>query len=236
MTTQIKVVSIEPENKLIEVMQRTKLRYAFAKQTSEDTYECIMPYVMCRDFLKDVCYANFAANGEKLGKMYGFNADDPKLLELDKDRTVLVLTATRDLLDGIEKQADYLTKVEDKLGVVNTQMTRVDLTHMLVIGDPRWQQSLLGISYYSFLFRWMAQHLCAPSAVKDEERQLVKNATILENLDSIDKINYKGFFPEAKLNVDVSLGTIHNYYGLYWLNQNYREILNGTVGKKHILS
>lgn len=212
----LQVIQKFSNSPLIEAMQQQKLRYAFVKPTGNDTYETITPYVLCRDYLKDMLYCKFITK-KGIGEVYGFDTNKYSFADIVKEKTLLAITGSKELIDNIEENWNYLIEVETKHGVLPTEAIRFEkdgVLGIIVEGDPRWQQSLLGFSYYTFLFRWMTYKNMSVNHYDDQ--CLALNAQKLAT-KTIDEINQFGFL---KTSVKDRLYDLHNHYGLYFVKKN----------------
>jgi len=218
--TQPKVIQPHTYNMLAEAMQNKNLRYAFVKVVKKDIYECVTPYVLCRDYLKDFLYCKFVTQ-EPLGTVYGFNTAAYKHEDVDTEFIRLAVTGSKELIDAIESNWDFMIALEEKHEVMPTECERFqdgDMHGIIVKGDSRWQDSLLGFSYYTFLFRQMTYPNCQAGGA-DLTLQKAAEKLAAKKIGEINKFGYL----ESHVKFDPSmLYNLHNCYGLMYVNKDLK--------------
>lgn len=106
-------------------------------------------FVKCRDFLGDVVMANKAGTSSII---YGFRVT-PEELKVNPDKTQLILKFPKVNYKKCLSNYTKLHEIEEKNGFELTKVIAVDDEHIVVIGDKWWQQSVFGISLYTYLLK-----------------------------------------------------------------------------------
>lgn len=187
-------------------------------------------FVKCRDFLGDVVMANKAGISSTI---YGFRVT-PEELKVNPDKTQLILKFPKVNYKKFLSNYTKLHEIEEKNGFELTKVIAVDDEHIVVIGDKWWQQSIFGISLYTYLLKVFS----IPSK-KDIWESLGKRAIVEASyykntkhiLFDVFNILHKLDLSDPTGNNYTEIRQIHNYSGFVSHLCNY---LNKTELRKQI--
>lgn len=218
-TLTAKVVPIyKKSDRLIEMIQSKSMKFAFAKhEDGSDLIEQVMPYVKCRDFLKEqILFTHYGRHQQ----IYGFST---KCCEPNaKDYTGLLLTIPNaDEYANVLANFDILTTYEKTLGFTQlSELFVLDKETLFVKADAIWQQSCLLISLYSLLLRT----LCYPLDKTFESVTTTSVNTVDTNywraMDGFKKIKSRDDLLRLIAVEDVKTKNtdfIHNLSGAYYM-------------------
>lgn len=219
---------------LIEAMQKQKLRYAFVKRTDKGSYETLMPFVLCRDFLKDMAHSRIS--GIPVTPIFNFNSSNFGYKEVNLETTLFAITGAQKLLDAIMSQIDFINKIEKnhEAKLTTMEVCKLDGTEdkcLVIEGDGIWMTTPLGISYYSYLFRQMTYPKPDNTSMQsDDDSSLTSNAKILRRFTAKQITAFD--LPESVLKKQITdsyafASLLHNYYGLYYINNRPNVYENG---------
>lgn len=227
-TAALKVTQPHSSSPLVEIMQNKNVRFAIAKPLKDGSFECLTPYVKCRDYLKDMMFCKYVSK-KPLGAVYGFDTNKYKFDEISDDFTYVSIVCSKENANQIKKKLDKLFLMEEKWGLQKSEITTFtppETMHgdcgFLCKADVRWQKSLLGYSLYTFLFRAFAY----PDVDKIDYNEDLKmwNSTkkLMQSVKSFDDIEKIGFYSPLiekyeKEGISI-LRDLHNYYGLMWVS------------------
>lgn len=215
------ISSTLPENvSLAEIYQSCKVKMAILNKLSKDSFERITPFVMCRDFLTDVC--SFSTVKQKF-QIYGMEFDSrEKKVDFGQVSLLLNFPSTKEL-KCFQSALDYLHATEAKNKIQLTSFTEHKPLQWVVQGDKQWSQNCLLFSLYTLLLRSMC--MSESDAKKSTDGKLIASVNpkqfqnIMDNLPSIETTEFCGFTPNSK---DIS--RIHHNSGFISVFGKHREI------------
>lgn len=215
---------------LAEIYQSCKLKMALLRKVSDDEFERITPFVMCRDFLTDVFSYSTA---KKDFAIYGMKFHGSKE-SADFSGVYLLLAFPDDKTQQeLETNLVNLNEVELTNGMSPSSLTKVDKFQYVLQGHVGWVQNCILFSLYTLLIR----SFCNPipkkkdwimslGKIKDNtDSALIASVNpstwkkIFENLSSIHTKEFCGFDPTK-----ADIGTIHHNSGFISVFGQHREI------------
>lgn len=136
-------------NHLNEITQNLDIKFSFARKLPSGNYTNIHSLVKCRDFLGDVLHS---VENKKPVSIYGFKFD-PKKQELPYKNKTLLYMSFPTKKDYSNFLLDDLWKIEDDLKIRRTILHPISNTSCLIEGSRLWSQSIVGISFYTFVLK-----------------------------------------------------------------------------------
>lgn len=219
--TTIQVKQPFPQVKLIENAQAKFVRFAFVEELEEGKWQCLMPYVLCRDYLKDMLYCKNITK-EGLGPIYGFDTNKYEFAKIPSSALYLAVVVPKELREIIMNSLDQIHKIEDLWGAERTTVTEFTYNNekspcgLLFKADKRWMDSMLAISVYSFLIRgisWGDRR--GISQYQEDSRMWSCLDTLVKTCKSMNRLNKHGFLQELVCN---NIQNIHDLGGLYYVH------------------
>lgn len=208
-------------NTLIENFQALELKFSFGRLDTDNTVKQIHAWVKCRDYFGDVLMSN--SDGEKR-KIYGFTYDPEKDIPVHVDNLVMLLQ-----FPNKEMQETFLNNksILDEIDKKNQQTPAVfhktdDKNVLMMVASPFWQQSIVMISFYTYILKIM----CAEYIERNNwQKEILQHSSwpegryadrLGENLaiicDHIYNI-YKNDFNITGFEEDCKIENLHNYSG-----------------------
>lgn len=219
--TTIQVKQPFTQVRLIENAQAKFVRFAFVEELEEGKWQCLMPYVLCRDYLKDMLYCKNITK-EGLGPIYGFDTNKYEFAKIPSDALYLAIVVPKDLRDIIMDSLDQIHKIEDLWGAERTTVTEFSYKGsnsphgLLFKADKRWMDSMLAISVYSFLIRGISWgDRINISQYQEDNRMWNCLDTLVKTCKSMNRLNKHGFLQELVCN---NIQNIHDLGGLYYVH------------------
>jgi len=140
------------------------LGFAFLRKIDDETFETIQPISPCKDYLNDVVYSEatgkpFSAWGLNTSKQDIFD-DGRAYMAISVCKMGKSLSAYLGYDDELElmakngdNMAEFIHKIESKLGISKTKFTRVSDNLKLLDMDTQWVAATYLISLYALMLR-----------------------------------------------------------------------------------
>lgn len=228
--TKIQIVPFDGHFSYSQDGQFHNVGFAYAHLDGVKAHQ-LCGYFVCRDFLGD---ALFAEEQKVPIRIYGFTWT-PEKQKIDRDKTrLLVQVSSLEMRKTFEKNLPILYGVEKDNDFEQTVVTDSnEELEFLVEADPRWQESVVLISLYSFLLKCLTYDI---KKIEDivEKYEDSNEANLAHNtLKKLPKIlkNLKRFgLDEESKKFTVSgtkdtriTGTVHHYSGWHSVSAPARE-------------
>ena len=148
---------IDWHQNLAQIPQQLNTCFALAHKEGNGVYSNTMPFVKCRDFFGDVLEA-IQTNTPK--GIYGFMFD-PAAQPFDTDKChMLVQFVSEESKQAFlknhaafKKELRLLTK---GIGYGTIHNIKAEQPTILVVANPIWQQSVIGISWFTFVLKTLS--------------------------------------------------------------------------------
>lgn len=205
---------------LSEIGQTIPLLFSYAK-VEGDTVVRKHTYVKCRDFLGDVIWANAY---EKPVDIYRFKCSK-ETVPLENTLQLLVKFPKSAYKDAFFSNFEHIVHGTEKSNNLSlSTITEVSGNEVVIVADGFWQQTIQGISLYSFLIKCCAykykdttnwiEELHKKSGIESEYVQTLGVARLTKLLQMFTKsmiphVNVSGFKGEE----DMDVYTLHDGCG-----------------------
>lgn len=184
-----------------ELVQSTKVKFSVLKPV-EDNYEQITPFVLCRDFICDVYYSSLV---KKDISIYGMEFKGSEVSPSWDSVYLQLYFPSEKMKKQLYENISILHSIEDKSGVVRSEILDLSPKQSVVIGNKEWLNSALSLSLYTLLIRLF----CNKFENEDWITQIIES----KSTDS----KYLADFPRATLDAilnDLSILKMENWCGL----------------------
>ena len=148
---------IDWNQNLAQIPQQLNTLFAFAHYEGNGVYSNNMPFVKCRDFFGDVLEA--VQTGTTKG-IYGFRFDPTKQpFDTDKCRLLIQFVSEESKQAFIKNHKAFkksLRLLTNSIGYGTIHNIKAEQPTVLVVANPIWQQSILGISWFTFVLKTLS--------------------------------------------------------------------------------
>ncbi len=225
----MKLKLIDWKQGLAEIPQQLNTKFAFAHKEGNGVYSNNMPFVKCRDFFGDVLEA--VQTGTPKG-IYGFMFDTTKQpFDTDKCR-MLVQFVSEESKQAFLKNYNHFKKelkfLTGGLGYGTIRDIEAENPTLLVIANPIWQQSVVGISWFTYVLKVLSW----PT--------LDTTKSFVEACLSLDNSNEKSYMNAVKDNINIFLKNFKTLTNNLQYVHGYNEpqtisVIHNSAGFKSVL-
>ena len=185
---------IDWQQNLAEIPQQLNTLFSLAHKEGNGVYSNTMPFVKCRDFFGDVLEA-VQTNSPK--GIYGFMFDPTKQpFDTDKCRMLVQFVSEESKqafiknYDAFKKELKQLT---NGIGYGTIRDLEADQPTLLIVANPIWQASVVGISWYTYVLKVLSYP------------NLDTTKSFKEACLALDKTNEKSYMTAVKDNLELFL-------------------------------
>lgn len=189
------ILEVAPKKVYSEIGQQKKVLFAFCNKKG-NILTPIFDWVLCRDFLSDVLYAE--ENNTEVNK-YNF-VYNPAKNKIDRDKTRFLLKMNEEDVTNLSTNLNILNKIEKDNRLVSTIIKHVEKNVYLVEGSKMWMNNTFSLHLYTFLLKAMCYEY------KDNDKWIKE----LQKEDTNEGRYAKSFIPQFESIVSKYLKTLFN--------------------------